>query len=114
MSHQDYERNVAFQFLTQNRPQHLTTDRENLISRCVGHLQERLQMPEARAQTVTMQVLGDVESRNHGAYLDLTLTTAYTLFLNDPAMGTSYALTVGDLLALARAKLNPAPSTAIH
>ncbi|RAS16053.1 hypothetical protein [Paraburkholderia bryophila] len=91
----------AQSFLAAHEGEHLHHDeRSLLIERCIQHLIDTAYVSRPTAETITMQAYGERSSHGCRAYVDMSLTTSYTVFVRDPANGCMRIFTVSELLAL--------------
>lgn len=95
---------VAMGYLLAHQAEHLSADRQHLIDRCARHLQAHHDCAAQRATVVTMQALGEMESRGNAAHVDISASTSFAIFLRDPASGATYVYTAADLLRIGRAQ----------
>jgi hypothetical protein len=96
---------VALAYLAEHDGEHLDGDRALLIERCVSHLVDAHMLSTREAGIVAAQALGELQARKCRAYIDMSLTTSYAVFIRDPHMATMRAFTVAELLDL----VTPAP-----
>lgn len=92
---------VAIGYLLAHQAEHLAHDRQYLIARCAGHLQERGATIE-RANIVALQALGELDTRATKAHIELTHCTSFAVFVVDPVTRARIAFTAADLIRLAR------------
>lgn len=75
---------LAIEFLQQHQDEHLTPDRDRLITRCAYRLVDHSRISMVEARDVARQAFGELTSRNCRAHINLDLTTSYALFINGP------------------------------
>lgn len=97
----DILRDAATRWYHQHLGEHLHRDRALAAQRCASHLINEWGANAIRARDLSLQVLGSVESRASGAYIDVDRTTSHMLFLIDPARNRRVALTATDLAHIA-------------
>jgi hypothetical protein len=105
---------VALAFLAKHQGEHLEHDRTLLVERCVAHLIETEMVSSREAEVATLQALGEHESKRCKAYVDVSLTTSYAVFIRDPKNGRMRVFTVAELIDLAKTPALsslPVPST---
>lgn len=104
----------ALAYLAAHDGEHLDRDRALLIERCVSHLVDAHMLSTREAGIVAAQALGELEAKKCRAYVDMSLTTSYAVFIRDPRTATMRAFTVAELLALVKTPALsslPVPST---
>jgi hypothetical protein len=105
---------VALAFLAKHQGEHLEHDRTLLVERCVAHLIDAEMVSSREAEVATLQALGEHESKRCKAYVDVSLTTSYAVFVRDPKNGRMRVFTVAELIDLAKTPALsslPVPST---
>jgi hypothetical protein len=101
---------AALSFLAKHESSHLHHDeRRLLIDRCMQHLTDTFDTSRDTAEVVTLQAFGEHESRTCRAFVDMTLTTSFTVFVRDPDSGLMRVFPVSGLLALCRPALSSLP-----
>lgn len=93
---------AALAYLFAHQGEHLHADRPQLVARCTEHLHQQHDVSVDRANVVTLQALGEVESRGNAAHVDISASTSFAVFVRDPESKRNYAFTAADLLAIAR------------
>jgi hypothetical protein len=93
----------AVNFLQQHENEHLTPDRDRLITRCAHHLVDHGQGATslAEAKDVARQAFGELTSDHCHAYINLDLTTSYALFINE-SDGAKRCYPLSELLRVIR------------
>src|SRR4051794_34274374 len=89
---------LALAFLEQHQAEHLTPNRRLLVERCVSYLIDTAEVSAHTAEDAVLQALGEIESRQHREFVDLSRTTAFAVFIQDPLTGCKHVLTVADLM----------------
>lgn len=102
IDHQDTLRAAATRWYDLHLGEHLHRDRTLAAARCTEHLINVWNADAALATTLSLQVLGTIESRSTGAYIDIDRSTSHALFLVDPATGWRVMLSAVDVVRLAR------------
>lgn len=92
---------LAIEFLQQHQDEHLTPDRDRLMTRCCYHLVDHGRTTLDEARDVARQAFGELTSRNCRAYINLDLTTSYALFING-SDGTKHCYPLPELLRVIR------------
>lgn len=97
IDHQDVLRDAATRWYDAHLGEHLHRERHLAARRCACHLINEWDSSPDAARDLALQVLGNVEARSTGAYIDLTRTTSHALFLIDPATNRRLVFTAADL-----------------
>jgi hypothetical protein len=93
---------VALAFLAEHQGEHLEHDRALLVDRCVAHLMHEHMLSTREAEVVTLQALGEHDSKRCSAYVDMALTTSHSVFIRDPKNGRMRVFTVAELIDLVK------------
>jgi hypothetical protein len=105
---------VALSFLAEHQGAHLEAERALLVDRCIAHLLAKHMISNREAEVITLQALGEYESRKCSAYVDMTLTTSHAVFIREPATARIRVFTVAELIDLVKTPALssvPVPST---
>ena len=81
--------NAARSFMAQHLGEHLSADRAQLVERCTTHVMDLLRIARDSAAQASLRVLGELEARGCTAYVDLSNSTSYTIFVRDPHTKTT-------------------------
>lgn len=88
----------AITFLEQHQGEHLAADEHRLYARCIYHLLEHCKDLDSReARLVTLRAAGELSARGCRDYIDLDLTTSFSLVVSDHR-GNKTCYTLGELL----------------
>lgn len=98
--HHDTLHHAGHRWYGRHLGEHLAKDRQRMVDRCALMLMDTYEVTEQRALEVSLQVLGDIESRGNRTYIDMDCTTSHMLFLVEPATGRRTAMTAADLARL--------------
>jgi len=94
---------VALAFLAEHQGEHLSHDeRTLLVERCIDNLMEVGAVSKQTAEIIALQAYGERDSRRCRAYVDLNLSTSFTIFVRDPSNSRTRVFTVAELIALCR------------
>jgi hypothetical protein len=105
---------VALAYLAEHRAEHLAHDKAHLVNRCIEHLVKKMDVSIRAAEVAALQALGEYESRECAAYVDMDLTTSYAIFIRDVKTARLRVFTVAELIALVKTPVLssiPVPST---
>jgi len=93
----------ALSFLAEHQGEYLHHDERGLlIDRCIQHLIDTADVSRSTSEVITLQAYGELSHKACRAYVDLSLTTSYAVFVRDPESGSLRVFTVSELLALCR------------
>ena len=93
---------VALAYLVEHQGAYLEHDRALLVERCIAHLLNEHMISSREAEVVTLQALGEHESKRCSAYVDMSLTTSHSIFICDPRNGRMRVFTVAELIDLVK------------
>lgn len=106
-------REEAIGYLLAHQNEHLTHDRNLLVSRCAAFLQARFGLNDDRANVISLQAIGEIDARATNVHIDMERSTSFAVFVVDPVTGIRSVFTAGDLVRLARSNL-PLRCGAVH
>lgn len=90
----------AAAFIREHAGAHL--DRQQLITRAIGHLQGMTDAANATLERAVVRALTEFEARGQVCYIDVDETTAYQVAVRDPQTKALRIFTVGDLMRLVK------------